>query len=152
MKEIDEMIIPEDTVFINWDGDINLTMTNYFATKYYQNGIHYLCHFGEYWDLLLPIDSSEVIEAASNSRGVIITRGFLEGYDTFQIRFVDEEEHPYVIMVDADFVGYLPDKTERPVLGKQFRIHQDKLGNTPVVLNNVFYNEAGTLPWVPEFH
>ena len=39
MKEIDEMNIPEDAVFYNWDGDINLMMINYFATKYYQNGI-----------------------------------------------------------------------------------------------------------------
>ena len=146
------MKIPTEAVMINWDGDINLTKTNYFETDYYQLGIHYLCQFCDNWDLLVPSDSAELIEVAGNSRGVIITRGLLEGYDTFQLRFVDDEENPYIIMIDADFVGYLPDKSDKPVKGIQFRIHQNEVGNTPVVLKNVIYNEVDTLPWVPKLN
>ena len=99
--------------------------------------------------MLAPKNAAELIEAAAGSRGVIITRGLLQGKDTFQVRFVDDEEYPYIIMIEVDFVGFPPEKSPDAINGILFRIHQNKVGNTPVVLENVVFNEVETLPWVP---
>jgi len=150
MIESDGMQIPTDMVTVSWGDDQNLSKTNYFETDYCQLGIYYLCQFCGNWDLLVSAKATELIEAAGSSRGVIITRGILEGTDTFQIRFVDDEEYPYMIMIEVDFVGFPPEKSEKPVNGEKFSIHQNEVGNTPVVLKNVIYNEVDNLPWVPK--
>jgi len=149
MIEANGMKIPTDTVLCSWGDDQKLEKTNYFQTDYYQLGLFYLCQFCGNWDLLVTSNASELIEAAAGSRGVIITRGLLEGKDTFQIRFVDDEEYPYLVMIEADFVGFPPERSKDTVEGVSFRIHQDKVGNTPIVMKNVIYNDVETLPWVP---
>jgi len=149
MIEAKGMKIPTDIVTVSWADDQSLKETNYFETDYYQLGLYYLCQFCGNWDLLVSSKASELIEAASGSRGVIITRGLLEGNDTFQIRFVDDEEYPYMVMIKADYVGFPPEKSIDLVKGKVFKIHQNKVGNIPVVLENVFYNDIETLPWIP---
>ena len=150
MRKADGMQIPTDIVTISWNDDQTLEKTNYFETDYYQLDLYYLCQFCGNWDLLVTPNASELIEAAASSRGVIITRGLLEGNDTFQIRFVDDEEYPYMVMIEADFVGFPPESSKDAIKGISFRIHQNKVGNTPVVLKNVIYNEVETLPWVPQ--
>jgi len=150
MIEENGMKIPTDMVTVSWGDDQNLSKTNYFETDYCKLGIYYLCQYCGNWDLLIPSKATELIEAAGNSRGIIITRGLYEGNDTFQLRFVDDEEYPYMVMIEVDFVGFPPEKSEKPVDGVQFSIHQNKVGNTPVVLKNVIYNEVDTLPWVPK--
>jgi len=52
-------------------------------------------------------------------------------------------------MIEVDFVGFPPEKSVDAVKGISFRIHQNKVGNTPIVLKNVIFNEVETLPWVP---
>jgi hypothetical protein len=144
------MQIPTDIVSISWSDDQNLEKTNYFETDYCQLGLYYLCQYCGNWDLLAPTNAAEFIEVAAGSRGVIITRGLLEGKDTFQLRFVDDEEYPYMLMIEADFVGFPPERTTTDAIkGISFRIHKNKVGNTPIVMENVIYNEVETLPWVP---
>jgi len=150
MIETNGMKIPTDIVKSSWGDDQKLSETNYFETDYYQLGLYYLCQFCGNWDLLVTPKASELIEAAEGARGVIITRGLLEGDDTFQIRFVDDEEYPYIIMIKADFVGVPPEKSTNAIEGNSFRIHLNKIGNTPVVLENVIYNDVEILPWVPK--
>jgi len=154
MIEAAGMKIPTDMVTFSWEKDHNLSSTNYFETDYYQLGLCCLCHSCGHWELLVPDEEVkseifELIEAAAGSRGVIITRGLNKGIDTFQIRFVDDDEYPYLVMIETNFVFYPPEKTERLVRGTVFRIHQGKLGNTPVIIRNIVYNCVDTLPWVP---
>jgi len=118
--------------------------TTYFDTEICSKGFYYLVHKNDKYFLLLPKWKEKELNEMQTGNHVVITRGKLEGKDSFEIVFNDNTENPYAVLLrDEQFTRITPLKEG---WNGTLYVYSGDIDECRLIFYNVYYRIKDNIP------
>jgi hypothetical protein len=118
--------------------------TTYFDTEICSKGFYYLVHKNDKYFLLLPKWKEKELNEMQTGNHVVITRGKLEGKDSFEIVFNDNSENPYAVLLrDEQFTRLTPLKEG---WNGTLYVYSGDIDECRLIFYDVYYRIKDTIP------